>query len=71
MFFDDAFILIKDNLLSYRGTRFIPEVEEKLSEIRSYVIDLLKDPAIDNAGRHRLEILLNELPEVVGDRKEN
>ena len=70
MFFDDALILIKDNLLSYRGGRMIPEVEEKLSKIRSYVINLLGHPAIDNAGRHRLEILLRELPEVGADRKE-
>jgi hypothetical protein len=71
MFFDDALFLIKDSLLSHRGGNIIPDAEGKLVQIRNYVVDFLKDPAIDNSGRRRLKDLLNQLPLVGEDRKES
>ena len=57
---------VVEELLTYRTSTIIPNIEERLFSIREFVQSLLEDAKSDNSDRHRLRILLKKLP-VVGE----
>lgn len=71
MFFNDVITFINKELLASRTTQIIPKVEKKLSQIRHFVVEFLKNGKVDNSGRLRLERLLNKLPIVGEDKQDN
>jgi len=65
MFFNDAVTFLVEELLAYRASRIIHDVENKISRVRELVVNLVEDGELDKSDRHRLQMLLEKLP-VVG-----
>ena len=66
MFFNDTVTFIVEELLAYRTTRIIPNIEERLIRIRELVQSLLDQKGLDSSDRNRLTILLKKMP-LVGE----
>lgn len=62
MFFNDVVTFIVEELLTYRTTRIIPNIEKRLTQIREFVQSLFDQKGLDNSDRKRLSILLEKIP---------
>jgi hypothetical protein len=62
LFFNKAVSQLIHQLNTYRGSQYIKNVTEKLSQINTLITKLLNRPNLDNSDRQRLESLLKKLP---------
>jgi hypothetical protein len=64
LFFNDAISTLFDQLLTYRGSIIIQDVDQQVNRVRGLITDLLTSKDAGNADRQRLKMLLDKFPPI-------